>query len=95
MFSILLLLQCLLVKFASITGATVSKFWKPNITHVIAITDEKGACKRTLKVLMAILNGKWVLKIDCKFNFFGSFYLSRYNDCLNGFTLPNLMFLDI
>ncbi|XP_021888551.1 BRCA1-associated RING domain protein 1 isoform X2 [Carica papaya] len=56
--------KCLLVKFASITGATVSKFWKPNITHVIAITDEKGACKRTLKVLMAILNGKWVLKID-------------------------------
>ncbi|KAA8550722.1 hypothetical protein F0562_002406 [Nyssa sinensis] len=54
----------LLVKFASICGATVSKFWKPNVTHVIAATDAEGACSRTLKVLMAILNGKWILRID-------------------------------
>ncbi|KZV32967.1 protein BREAST CANCER SUSCEPTIBILITY 1 [Dorcoceras hygrometricum] len=38
--------------------------WKPNVTHVIAATDEKGACSRTLKVLMAILNGRWVLNVD-------------------------------
>lgn len=44
----------------------MSKFWKPNITHVIVATDEEGASTRTLKVLMAILNGRWVLKIDCK-----------------------------
>ncbi|XAR58664.1 Histone-lysine N-methyltransferase [Bertholletia excelsa] len=54
----------LLAKFASICGASVSKFWKPNVTHVIASTDEKGAFSRTLKVLKAILNGRWVLKID-------------------------------
>uniref|UniRef100_A0A5B7AMK6 Putative BRCA1-associated RING domain protein 1 n=1 Tax=Davidia involucrata TaxID=16924 RepID=A0A5B7AMK6_DAVIN len=54
----------LLVKFASICGATVSKFWDPNVTHVIAATDAEGACSRTLKVLMAILNGKWILRID-------------------------------
>ncbi|PSR89781.1 BRCA1-associated RING domain protein [Actinidia chinensis var. chinensis] len=54
----------LLVKFASICGATVSKFWKPNVTHVIASTDAKGACCRTLKVLKAILNGRWILKTD-------------------------------
>ncbi|KAK9265846.1 hypothetical protein L1049_027079 [Liquidambar formosana] len=54
----------LLVKFASMSGVTVSKFWKPNVTHVIAATDVNGACSRTMKVLMAILNGKWVLKID-------------------------------
>ncbi|XP_059626072.1 BRCA1-associated RING domain protein 1 [Cornus florida] len=54
----------LLVKFASICGATVSKFWKPSVTHVIAATDANGACSRTLKVLMAILNGKWILTID-------------------------------
>ncbi|XP_010264933.1 PREDICTED: BRCA1-associated RING domain protein 1 [Nelumbo nucifera] len=54
----------LLNKFARITGATVSKIWIPNVTHVIAATDEIGACSRTLKVLMAILNGRWILNID-------------------------------
>lgn len=58
--------QYLLVKFAARCGATVSKFWRPNVTHVIASTDEKGACTRTLKVLMAMLNGRWILTMDCK-----------------------------
>lgn len=61
-----LLLQILLVKFGKTSGVTVSRLWNPNVTHMIAATDEKGACTRTLKVLMAILNGRWVLKIDCK-----------------------------
>ncbi|KAG4202104.1 hypothetical protein ERO13_A05G317471v2 [Gossypium hirsutum] len=51
-------------KFAKMIGVTVSKFWRPDVTHVIASTDENGACTRTLKVLMAILNGKWVLKLN-------------------------------
>ncbi|MCL7028903.1 hypothetical protein MKW94_019786 [Papaver nudicaule] len=54
----------LLANFARISGVTISKNWKPNVTHVIASTDERGACSRTLKFLMAILDGKWVLKID-------------------------------
>ncbi|XWS36471.1 hypothetical protein CRYUN_Cryun20dG0088300 [Craigia yunnanensis] len=54
----------LLVKFAKNIGVTVSKFWKPDVTHVIASIVENGACTRTLKVLMAISNGKWVLKMD-------------------------------
>ncbi|KAI3947942.1 hypothetical protein MKW92_024883 [Papaver armeniacum] len=37
---------------------------KPNVTHLIASTDEKGACRRTFRYLKAILDGKWVLKID-------------------------------
>ncbi|KAL2900258.1 BRCA1-associated RING domain protein 1 [Bienertia sinuspersici] len=53
-----------LVKFANMCGATVTKAWKPNVTHVIAATDANGACSRTLKVLMAILNGRWILKTD-------------------------------
>ncbi|XP_058208044.1 BRCA1-associated RING domain protein 1-like [Rhododendron vialii] len=52
----------LLVKFASTCGATVAKFWNPNVTHVIAATDAEGACSRTLKVMKAILSGKWILK---------------------------------
>lgn len=59
-------MQHLLFKFATLCGGTVSKSWSPDVTHVIAATDEKGAFSRTLKVLMAILNGRWILTIDCK-----------------------------
>ncbi|MCD7455767.1 hypothetical protein HAX54_029551 [Datura stramonium] len=54
----------MLVKFANMCGATVCKFWKPNVTHVVATTDEKGSCTRTMKVLMAISSGKWILTMD-------------------------------
>ncbi|XP_065876679.1 BRCA1-associated RING domain protein 1 [Euphorbia lathyris] len=56
--------KVLLVQFGTMIGVPVTKFWRPTVTHVIAATDEKGACIRTLKVLMAILNGRWVLTID-------------------------------
>ncbi|KAL9285068.1 hypothetical protein ACSQ67_024598 [Phaseolus vulgaris] len=56
--------KVLLIDYASTIGATVTKFWTSNVTHVIASTDANGACSRTLKVLMAILNGRWVLKLD-------------------------------
>ncbi|KAL5702380.1 non-specific serine/threonine protein kinase [Ranunculus cassubicifolius] len=53
-----------LLKFAKIANVTIAKAWGPDVTHVIASTDGKGAFCRTLKVLMAILNGKWILNID-------------------------------
>ncbi|KAG6403103.1 hypothetical protein SASPL_135320 [Salvia splendens] len=56
--------KCLVANLAKTTGVTLYKFWNPNVTHVIAATDSNGACSRTLKVLMAILNGKWVLSMD-------------------------------
>jgi len=61
------LMQEQLHNFARLTGATISKTWSPSMTHVVASTDADGACRRTLKFLMSILEGKWVLKIDCKF----------------------------
>ena len=61
-----LMVQVLLINFASKVGAKVTKVWTSDVTHVIAATDENGACSRTLKVLMAILNGRWILKMDCK-----------------------------
>lgn len=67
-------------------GVTVSKFWRPNVSHVIAATDEKGSFTRTLKVLMAILNGSWVLKIDCKLA--TAFYIAN---CYS-FNLLNIFF---
>lgn len=51
-------------EFAKIAGVPISSSWSPSVTHVIASTDQSGACKRTLKFLMAILNGKWVVSID-------------------------------
>ncbi|MCL7024232.1 hypothetical protein MKW94_010944, partial [Papaver nudicaule] len=54
----------LLANFSKISGVTIVEHWKPNVTHVIASTDGTGACKRTLRFLKAILDGKWVLKMD-------------------------------
>ncbi|KAL8106702.1 BRCA1-associated RING domain protein 1 [Apium graveolens] len=56
--------KCYLAKFASTCGATISRSWNPNVTHVIASTDANGAYTRTLKVLMAILHGRWVVTMD-------------------------------
>ncbi|GKA78274.1 BRCA1-associated RING domain protein 1, partial [Tanacetum coccineum] len=41
-----------LVDFARGNGAVVSKYWRKDVTHVIAATDSTGACTRTLKVLL-------------------------------------------
>ncbi|KAM4112341.1 hypothetical protein ACJW30_05G133100 [Castanea mollissima] len=51
-------------KFERLSGVTVLKKWDSCVTHVIASTDENGACKRTLKVLMGILEGKWILNME-------------------------------
>lgn len=56
--------KCYLAKFASTCGATISRSWNPNVTHVIASTDANGVYTRTLKVLMAILHGRWVVTMD-------------------------------
>ncbi|KAM2042974.1 hypothetical protein ACFXTH_036469 [Malus domestica] len=50
--------------FERLSGLMVLKNWDSNVTHVIASTDENGACKRTLKVLMGILEGKWILNVE-------------------------------
>ncbi|KAI3945315.1 hypothetical protein MKW92_043889 [Papaver armeniacum] len=54
----------LLADFAKISGVTISEPLKPNVTHVITSTDERAACHCTFKFLKAILDGKWVLKMD-------------------------------
>ncbi|PKA52113.1 Protein breast cancer susceptibility 1-like [Apostasia shenzhenica] len=55
--------KLLLDKFAKLSGLTVTYQWEQNVTHVIAATNEDGACIRTMKFLMAILNGIWVLSM--------------------------------
>lgn len=59
--------QNTLNEFVTLSGASTTSIWNSSITHVIAATDEHGACSRTLKVLMAILCGKWILRVDCKY----------------------------
>eukprot|EP00257_Ricinus_communis_P022323 XP_015582013.1 protein BREAST CANCER SUSCEPTIBILITY 1 homolog isoform X1 [Ricinus communis] len=51
-------------EFQRLSGVTVFKNWDLSVTHVIASTDVNGACKRTLKILMGILEGKWILNIE-------------------------------
>ncbi|MCO5610330.1 hypothetical protein L7F22_064566 [Adiantum nelumboides] len=53
-----------LATFAKITGASVSEAWSSNVTHVIAGVDQQGAARRTMKYLMAILEGKWILTME-------------------------------
>ncbi|CAB4276528.1 unnamed protein product [Prunus armeniaca] len=50
--------------FERLSGLTVLKNWDSSVTHVIASVDENGACRRTLKVLMGILEGRWILSME-------------------------------
>uniref|UniRef100_A0A7N0T7R9 Uncharacterized protein n=1 Tax=Kalanchoe fedtschenkoi TaxID=63787 RepID=A0A7N0T7R9_KALFE len=54
------LMMSLCAKF----GIRVTKYWKPDVTHVITSTDANGACCRSLKFLMGISHGVWILKIN-------------------------------
>ncbi|XP_073297413.1 protein BREAST CANCER SUSCEPTIBILITY 1 homolog isoform X1 [Primulina huaijiensis] len=51
-------------EFQKLSGVRVLKNWDLSVTHVIASTDENGACRRTLKVLMGMLEGKWILSLE-------------------------------
>ncbi|XP_031279183.1 protein BREAST CANCER SUSCEPTIBILITY 1 homolog [Pistacia vera] len=51
-------------EFERLSKVTVLKSWDSSVTHVIASTDENGAGRRTLKLLMGILEGKWILNIE-------------------------------
>ncbi|KAI5396421.1 hypothetical protein KIW84_062583 [Lathyrus oleraceus] len=53
--------KVILINFSSKIRATVTKCWTSNVTHAIAATEANGACSRTMKVLRAILNGRWIL----------------------------------
>ncbi|CAA6668543.1 unnamed protein product [Spirodela intermedia] len=50
-------------ELAKLAGVLLSKGWSSAVTHLIASVDEEGACRRTLKYLMAIAEGKWILNM--------------------------------
>ncbi|KAM0064863.1 putative BRCA1-associated, BRCT domain superfamily [Helianthus debilis subsp. tardiflorus] len=84
-------LQFMMVDFARTNGALVSKYWKDNVTHEIAATDANVAFTRTLKVLIAILNGKWVVTMECTaFNLSGRSYdFTRLMACVDAGRVVN------
>ncbi|KAI3709979.1 hypothetical protein L2E82_39751 [Cichorium intybus] len=53
-----------IVEFEKLSGVTILKTWDSRVTHVIASVDENGACRRTLKYLMGIIEGKWILTFE-------------------------------
>lgn len=63
-------LQDVFSQFERLSRVTVLKNWDLSVTHVVASTDENGACKRTLKFLMGVLEGKWIVNIECQYSRF-------------------------
>ncbi|KAL7089444.1 hypothetical protein ACP275_13G187300 [Erythranthe tilingii] len=53
----------IVTEFENSSGVMILKSWNSTVTHVIASTDEHGASRRTLKFLMGILEGKWILSV--------------------------------
>lgn len=44
-------------------------FHSSDVTHVIAeCIQDQAVCQRTLKYMMAVASGKWILSHRCKFN---------------------------
>lgn len=37
-----------------------------NVTHLITSVNDQGLCTRTIKYLLCILTGKWVVSASCK-----------------------------
>lgn len=58
-------MQEVISAFEKLSGAKVIKKYDSSVTHVITSTDENGACRRTIKFMMGILEGKWILDIEC------------------------------
>lgn len=59
-------MQGIVTEFENSSGVMILKNWDSTVTHVIASTDDNGACRRTLKLLMGVLEGKWILSVLCE-----------------------------
>ncbi|GBN63290.1 BRCA1-associated RING domain protein 1, partial [Araneus ventricosus] len=53
-----------LQKCAQMLKADIVDDFKPEVTHVITSCDNQGNCPRTMKVLMGILTGKWIMNFS-------------------------------
>ncbi|XP_060064701.1 BRCA1-associated RING domain protein 1-like [Ylistrum balloti] len=53
-----------LQRCAAVLNAKVVQDFCPEVTHVITSSNQDGQCPRTIKYLMAVLQGKWILNMD-------------------------------
>lgn len=53
-----------LQRCAALLNAKVVQDYCPEVTHVITSSNQDGQCPRTIKYLMAVLQGKWILSMD-------------------------------
>lgn len=38
------------------------------VTHIVTVVDEENVCNRTMKYLLGVLTGKWIVSFDCKYD---------------------------
>ena len=59
-------LRCRATQFRRLKGVALTFDFNMNVTHVVCSSDSKHLCSRTLKYLMAVVFGKWVVSFDCR-----------------------------
>ena len=47
-------------------AANIADEMMGDVTHVITASDDAGRCKRTVKYLVGILRGLWIVSYSCK-----------------------------
>ena len=50
-----------LKKLAELAGCEYTKQWRDDVTHVVAAADKRQRAPRTVKLMFAVLRGKWVV----------------------------------
>ena len=45
------------------------------VTHIVTSTDASGTCPRTLKYLLGVVTGKWIVNTACEYVFYCNFAL--------------------
>ncbi|XP_035233173.1 BRCA1-associated RING domain protein 1-like isoform X2 [Stegodyphus dumicola] len=68
-----------LQKCAQLLKADIVDEFNHNVSHIITSCDSMGNCTRTMKVLMGMLSGKWIINSQCKSVFIETFIYS-YSD---------------
>nr|XP_042900854.1 BRCA1-associated RING domain protein 1 [Parasteatoda tepidariorum] len=53
-----------LQKCAQLLKAEIVEEFKPNVTHIVTGCDNMGNCTRTMKVLLGMISGKWLINFQ-------------------------------
>ena len=50
--------------FAAIS--LLESYLSPTVTHVVTPVDNNDLCSRTMKFLLGVITGKWIISYDCE-----------------------------